>query len=226
MLLKVPTMGLDTIPECERLGDSIIPPTRRQLINDPVSDPLVSLADWDIPNLDAYAELDILPPRILKARGQVGIRLLAVRNSLPDGFDLVVLDGYRTLAEQQALIDHYQAASEFVASTSPDAMRPPHTTGGAVDLTLSWHGEPLAIGTDYDAFEPEATLEVFELGPDSAVRRLRRLLAGRMTQAGFARYSPEWWHWSYGDDVWAAKAGRCALYEIVELQLPEYPRSP
>ena len=133
--------------------------------------------------------------------------------------DIIVLDGYRTLAEQQALIDHYRAPSEFVASTSPDAMRPPHTTGAAVDLTLSWHGDPLAIGTDYDSFEPEAALEAFESGPDNVIRRLRRLLGITMMWAGFARYSPEWWHWSYGDDVWAAQKRCRTLYEVVELEL-------
>ena len=68
------------------------------------------------------------------------------------------------------------------------------------------------IGTDYDAFEPEAALEAFESGPDGVIRRLRRLLANSMMRSGFARYSPEWWHWSYGDDVWAAAMGTSALY--------------
>ena len=219
MLLTQPEVSPGSIPECQELGDPITPPARRRQIGDAVSGPLVSLAESGIPTLDAYAELGILPPRDLRARGQVCARLQSARSLLPEGFDLVVLDAYRTLAEQQALIDHYQAPSEFVASTSPDTMRPPHTTGGAVDLTLSWHGDPLAIGTDYDSFEPEAALEAFESGPDNVVRRLRRLLASTMTWSGFARYSSEWWHWSYGDDVWAAQKRCHTLYEIAELEL-------
>ena len=58
-------------------------------------------------------------------------------------------------------------------------------------MPLLWHNDPLAIGTDYDSFEPEAALEAFESGPYNVVRRLRRLLASTMTWSGFARYSPE-----------------------------------
>ena len=217
MLLMVPELTVDSIPARGSLGEPIAIPTGRQPIN-PTNDPLVSLGEWRIPTLDAYAEMEVLPPRVLKARSQVAVRLQVARKSLPKGFDLVVLDGYRTLAEQQALVDHYKTSSEFVASTSPDAMRPPHTTGGAVDVTLTRHGVPLALGTDYDAFGSAAQLEAFESGSDGLVRRLRRLLAHAMTGAGFARYSPEWWHWSYGDDVWAKQMGRATLYEVVELQ--------
>ena len=219
MLLTQPAISLDSIPERRALGDAITPPARRCQVSDAVGEPLVSLAEWGVPTLDAYAELGILPPRDLKVRNHVCARLQSARSVLPEGFDVIVLDGYRTLAEQQALIDHYRAPSEFVASTSPDAMRPPHTTGAAVDLTLSWHGDPLAIGTDYDSFEPEAALEAFESGPDNVIRRLRRLLGITMMWAGFARYSPEWWHWSYGDDVWAAQKRCRTLYEVAELEL-------
>ena len=221
MLLKAPDIELDAVPDCGPLGESITPPSCRQPI-DEVSDPLISLADWEVPTLDAYAILGILPPRNLMARGQAAVRLQAVRNALPEGFDIVVLDAYRTLAEQKALVDFYKAPSEFVASVSPESMRPPHTTGGAMNLTLSWDGEPLAIGTDYDAFEAAATLEAFESKSDDVIRRLRRLMANSMMRYGFARYSPEWWHWSYGDDVWAAATGRSALYEIVESHAHDY----
>jgi len=31
----------------------------------------------------------------------------------------------------------------------------------------------------------------------------RRLLKDIMTQAGFVNYPREWWHWSYGEKLWA-----------------------
>ena len=94
-------------------------------------------------------------------------------------------------------------------------MRAPHTTGGAVDLTLGWDGKALAMGTDYDAFEEEAALDFYEDGADQRLLTLRRILFNAMTGAGFAPYWTEWWHWSFGDDKWAWSKGVNALYEVV-----------
>lgn len=41
-------------------------------------------------------------------------------------------------------------------------------------------------------------------------------MASIMLKAGFAPYPLEWWHWSYGDDVWASFVGSDALYDVVE----------
>ena len=94
------------------------------------------------------------------------------------------------------------------------------TTGGAVDLTLAWEGQPLALGTDFDDFTPLAATEAFEEpGRNSQIRLLRRALAAGLTMAGFVnhRLGYEWWHWSFGDDTWA-DFNRCsALYGIASL---------
>lgn len=156
-----------------------------------------------------------LPPRPAPAlRREVVTRLVAVDRALPDGFALTVLDGWRSPEVQQALLAHYRDQTpdlgpEYVADPADPRLVAPHTTGGAVDLTLSWRGAPLALGTDFDAFEPTAHLDAFEAaGADRLVRDLRRLLAHEMRAAGFAPYPWEWWHWSYGDQWWAADRGR------------------
>jgi D-alanyl-D-alanine dipeptidase len=35
----------------------------------------------------------------------------------------------------------------------------------------------------------------------------RSLLAAVMQQAGFAQHPNEWWHFSYGDQLWAWRTG-------------------
>ena len=169
--------------------------------------------------LDAYSELGALPPRPLHVRTGVIDRLMVADEMLPHEFNLIVLDGWRSLADQRRLLDYYgSTASEggFVAPIEPEGARPPHTTGGAVDLTVSWQGVALGLGTDYDSFGETARLGVFEAGGDGLVRRLRRLLAGVMHAAGMVCYGPEWWHWSFGDDVWAFATGEVAIYDIWE----------
>lgn len=216
MLLHNPSdVPADSLPEGLPLVPPIALPTSRQ--------PCLGLDDAvevveGLETLDAYDALGILQARSLRLRTEVARRIRLAQSKLPAGYRLVVLDGWRRQSEQRALLDHYSRlgpTESFVAALSADAMRPPHTTGGAVDLTLAWEARPLALGTDFDAFTDLAHLHAFE-GVDGRERRLRRLLAAVMSTAGFSPYESEWWHWSYGDDVWAAAGGRKALYDIYE----------
>lgn len=167
-----------------------------------------------------------LPPRgPLIVRQGVAERLAAVAAALPEPFGLVVLDAWRSPGYQAALLAHYRDAipglrAGFVADAA-DGPTPPHTTGGAVDLTLAWAGEPLALGTDFDAFTDDARPAAAERTGDSGaaqVRDLRRMLATAMTGQGFAVHPLEWWHWSYGEQWWAAASGRpgCPYGAVVE----------
>ncbi len=220
--LLVPAFpALHLVPQGQPLPRSVeVPATRPGCVDSGEALVVVAAPDTEgrLVARDAYASLDILPARPLLARESVVDRLRQAAAALPTGFGLVVLDAHRTLDEQRALGEFYDregSMAEYVAPVRDDAIRPPHTTGGTVDLTLSWHGEALALGTDFDSFSPDAHLAAFE-GEDSVVRRLRRLLAAVMVDAGFAPYRYEWWHWSYGEDVWAATYGQDPLYDIVD----------
>ena len=120
---------------------------------------------------------------------------------------------YARFPTQEALLAYYRGQQPeltdgYVSDPLDPALVAPHTTGGAVDLTLSWRGLPLALGTDYDAFEEAAHAAAFETpGADERVRDLRRLLARCLRAAGFSPYPWEWWHWSFGDQWWALDHG-------------------
>lgn len=46
----------------------------------------------------------------------------------------------------------------------------------------------------------------------------RKVLCKAMQRAGFVNYPLEWWHFSYGDKMWAAYSGkRYAIYSIVQM---------
>ncbi|HEY6932554.1 MAG TPA: M15 family metallopeptidase [Marmoricola sp.] len=142
-------------------------------------------------------------------------RLVEAQAHLPDGFTLVLLDCWRTSELQRRLVSHYAgeegvgAVVGYVSDPDDAVVVPPHTTGGAVDLTLALDGSALALGTDFDAFTEEAHLLHHE-GADGVaeVRACRRLLGRALADSGFAPYPWEWWHWSYGDQRWAAQTGR------------------
>ena len=139
--------------------------------------------------------------------GVVG-RLVAAADALPVGFDLVVLDGWRPRSFQLELHSYYRkefGVAGYVADPDPQSTAvPPHVTGGAVDLTLRWRGAPLGLGSDFDEFSPAAAFAPAEpTAISERARNLRALLARVLRVEGFEPYPWEWWHWSYGDQLWA-----------------------
>ena len=88
----------------------------------------------------------------------------------------------------------------------------PHATGAAADLTLKWKdGETLWMGSLFDDVTQLAGRDRFEsLAPDNfsfsdqEARANRRLLHWLMIEEGFAGHPDEWWHFSWGDQMWAA----------------------
>lgn len=74
------------------------------------------------------------------------------------------------------------------------ARRSGHSRGSTVDLTLTDEaGIPLDMGTGFDFMGELSHHGAAEL--TEAQQRNRELLRGIMTQAGFAPYENEWWHY-------------------------------
>ncbi|MEU7836106.1 M15 family metallopeptidase [Nonomuraea sp. NPDC049129] len=83
----------------------------------------------------------------------------------------------------------------------------PHSaTGGAVDLTLvDAYRRELDMGTPYDHFGPESAALYFEDNAWNTIARSnRRILRDAMTGAGFRCDADEWWHFDFGNQIWAA----------------------
>lgn len=170
-------------------------------------------------------------------REGVRARLLQAVDRLPEGYSLFIFDALRPLAVQKALYEQFEAAirrehphlgpaqvelmlEDFVARPVKRVARPaPHTTGGAVDLTLCLDGVPLDMGTEFDALVEGARTDWYETHgrmEDGLRRDGRRLLYHVMTAAGFASYDCEWWHYAYGERLWARDRGETPIYGFCE----------
>ena len=153
---------------------------------------------------------------------------------------LSIFDAWRPIAVQAFMVDHSIAelcrergvevrsgdafdqvvadVGRFWAAPSRDPMKPPpHSTGAAVDLTLSSSdGTPLAMGGEIDAIGAVSEPQHYAGRDDSNARRWhqrRQLLAEVMGAAGFAQHPNEWWHYSFGDQLWAWRRGAAvAIY--------------
>ncbi len=115
-----------------------------------------------------------------------------------------------TLTPQQEA-QLWQQVYQFWALPSQDAaMPPPHSTGAAVDLTLvNESGQAVDMGSPIDEISPRSYPDHFApsdaaADPDRArFHQHRQILNAAMASTGFRRHPQEWWHFSYGDQLWA-----------------------
>ncbi len=156
------------------------------------------------------------------------------------GWRLRIFDAYRPIPVQQFMVDYtfdQLAAAEgidpnglsqevrsrlldqvltFWAIPSQNvATPPPHSTGAAVDLTLSEaNGNPVDMGSPIDEISPRSYPNYFadKLEADAQkAHTYRSLLAEVMGSAGFRQHPNEWWHFSAGDQLWAWQTGNGAI---------------
>jgi D-alanyl-D-alanine dipeptidase len=162
----------------------------------------------------------------------VAEKLRGAKRRLPKNLTLKFYDCWRPLRVQEALHRYYVEEKGddpgFVYAPVRDRENPPpHCSGGAVDLTLcDKDGQELPMGTKHDQmieqsvqdfFERKSVDEYRELGFEStevaAIAENRRLLAEVMQAEGFFSYAQEWWHFDYGDRLWADANQTAQLFQ-------------
>jgi D-alanyl-D-alanine dipeptidase len=159
-------------------------------------------------------------------RRSLVVKLTTINTQLYQiGLSLLIQEGYRPLTVQKfvqevsvsnmlkrefpgitdaALLDKvkiFAASPDMDLQTSP----PPHLTGGAVDLTLVYRNtrEPVDMGKSgglYSTAFPDALEKT--PGFDEA-KRFRRLLFWLAVEQDIVTNPTEWWHLSWGDQMWA-----------------------
>ncbi|HEY9629778.1 MAG TPA: M15 family metallopeptidase [Coleofasciculaceae cyanobacterium] len=125
----------------------------------------------------------------------------------------LALEHLTEVQRQSILAQVYQF---WAAPSSNPNTPPPHSTGAAVDVTLiNAAGEAIDMGSPIDEMSPRshpdyfaARLEQSEGGAalesDRALFHThRQILKSAMTSAGFRQHPGEWWHFSWGDQLWA-----------------------
>ena len=173
-------------------------------------------------------------PRTPKVRKGVAEKLARAAESLPDGTDIIIIEGFRPLAQQRFMYEELKKEfagkhpewnkatlhriTNTMSAPPDDPCPPPHTTGGAVDLSLMRvkDGEWLDMTSPFEMDETSAPGDTPGLSDEAQANR--RLLFKALEKTGLTNYLGEWWHWSYGDSGWALRVGADkALYD----RLPE-----
>ena len=158
-----------------------------------------------------------------RVRETVAEKLYQASEYLPEGYTLIIVEGLRTLDKQK---EHWFRKIEEFKKLHPDwsddkieyevglvvAKPNPlanHNCGGAVDITLAnTSGELLDMSTVPQAPKERIFVEMFSelITQDQAENR--KILREAMEKAGFVWYPGEWWHYCYGDRMWAVYSGR------------------
>ena len=141
---------------------------------------------------------------------------------------ILVFDAYRPIAVQQFMVDYTFAEAlknigiakenltqeqenqlwlevyDLWAEPSLDENTPPpHSTGSAVDISLvDDAGNVLDMGSMIDEMSDRSYPEYYA-HTNLDYHHRRELLHNIMLKAGFQRNPREWWHFSYGDQMWA-----------------------
>ncbi len=122
------------------------------------------------------------------------------------GIDINDHSETETISEIIEEISCFWAEPSFNPSSPP-----PHSTGAAIDLTLAdMNGDPLDLGGEIDFIGAKSSPNFYEKDSSSLSCPLhkifharRSLLCSVMEQAGFVQHPNEWWHFSYGDQLWS-----------------------
>lgn len=222
-------------------------------------EPCVELRDLGLLGANHYSHAMNPPYRVavpgavpnLLLREDAAQRLVAVDRLLAaEGMRLFVFDAWRPQAVQRYFHDVWFPAwlsarrpelsgdalmievQQYWAAPTTSADSPsPHSTGGAVDLTIvaAETLQPLFMGGIFDDVTEDAWTDAWERRPavsmsDDEARANRRLLYWAMAEAGFANNPTEWWHYSWGDQMWARLTGqKTARYGACAPLGPETP---
>jgi D-alanyl-D-alanine dipeptidase len=148
----------------------------------------------------------------------------------PD-WKIQIFDAYRPVEVQQFMVDYtfteiakaqgctlpvaedkrqviLEKVYQFWAVPSLDRTTPPpHSTGAALDITLvDENHQPIDMGSPIDEISARSYPDHFanSNAPEAKeYHRHRQVLKDAMTAVDFQQHPNEWWHFSWGDQMWA-----------------------
>lgn len=161
-------------------------------------------------------------------RDAVAAKLGRIAKRLPEDLSLQVDDGYRAHYIQEILWNNRykenrknnplltkEELHKLTRSLvfNPKEGVPPHSTGGAVDISLvDEKGNEINLSDPFEHYYEEAGLMSNKISKKA--QNLRLLLHEAMLSEGFAPLPGEYWHFSHGDRVWGEFYNKKPLFTV------------
>ncbi len=149
--------------------------------------------------------------------------LKQARAHLPPNYNFVIYEAYRPMSEQLKLWNEVVAdqsrlhqemdilSEEFIALCDRYAANPyrqgsGHQSGAAIDVSLvDDNGKEYDMGGAVRGFNDAAEFDCPHIS--DAARQNREILRDALNKVGLVNYPSEWWHYSFGDRLWARLTG-------------------
>lgn len=163
-----------------------------------------------------YTEINLI-------RAYIYDLLKQARKYLPENYNFVVYEAYRPMEAQIKLWESVVAekkkefpqldenSEEFIALCDVFAANPyrqgsGHQSGAAVDISLiDDDGAEYDMGGKVRGFDPSADFDCPEISAQAYKNRC--ILRDALSKVGLVNYPAEWWHYSFGDRLWARLTG-------------------
>lgn len=95
-----------------------------------------------------------------------------------------------------------------------------HMAGASVDLYLAKNGKRVPMKSSKLSFQENSKSNQSKL--PAYIKRNRKIMFEALKKAGLSNYPREYWHWSYGDILWAQRnQNAVAIYGVIELSKSE-----
>lgn len=174
---------------------------------------------------------EILQNKDVYLRESVYYKIKKAAEFLPKGKFFKIYSAYRSIAKQTELWNYNYALmkkkcpdaaeEELIKMTKAVCANPQsgfggHQTGGAIDIGLcDENGKDLDMGTAY--LDTGVKIATNYRDISLAARKNRGVLCKVLFDVGFVNYPNEWWHFCYGDRMWAAyKKKKSCFYGAVQ----------
>ena len=92
-----------------------------------------------------------------------------------------------------------------------------HQSGAAIDVSLiDDEGNEYDMGGKVRGFENTAEFDCGDISAEA--KKNRAILNNALSKVGFINYPSEWWHYSFGDRLWAKLTGsKIAIFGKLDL---------
>ncbi|WP_058532981.1 M15 family metallopeptidase [Legionella saoudiensis] len=202
-------LTLNRIPICENYEPLIDIKDQQEICYGPPPDNPLTKNDYTKMRISVYEKLCIAQKKLpsnWKFKIYEALRSLKVQKILFDEQFIRLKKQKPYLSDEELFIQASQLISP-ICSYAGTPLIPPHSTGGAVDLELiDTDGNLINLGMeikDWYKVDPDVCKTNSKNISEEAFEN-RMILLEIMIDTGFINYPNEWWHFSYGDRLWAA----------------------
>ena len=168
-------------------------------------------------------------------RKEVLFKLYRIADKLPEGINLKI---YKVFLSRIKMNEHFESVISEITAENPGIGRHEaiklakfktddpkgslggHETGGAVDVALcDDNGVDLDYGTKFHEYNDSTFTYSSHITKEQ--KKNRKNLVKLMAKQDFVNFPGEWWHFSYGDRMWAAYKGKRdgGLYGSAETEM-------